>query len=213
MEKAEREERSKRQEVEDHIVASEKHLLLNRISQSDEETFRQRHKRAKRRLMELAEDNKRQQHSMDHLQRQLRDLSRYDDRSTDLLPGHRADGGLDVLSDAAIQMRELHESSNESSQRSPSRQLMSPVAFSTTPDMQRLTSPPTRSAKRKVSYGSTITELEQETPEKEQRGRRLTFNSSSTAADSKFGKHQDSGPPTPFSPPQHRRRLAPSAMS
>ena len=110
--KSEQEERMKRHEVEEQIRASERQLLLSKMTYSDEDLFRQRHRKAKRRLLELAEDNRRQQHSVNHLQRQLKELG-----GTSY---NRSDGGLDVLSDAATQMQQM---------ASLMPRLLSPVTF------------------------------------------------------------------------------------
>ncbi|CCG83120.1 protein of unknown function [Taphrina deformans PYCC 5710] len=210
--RSEEAERTKRAEVEHLLMHSSQALLCQKLSQSaaDEETFRHRHIKAKRRVAELSEDTKRQQLSIDHLQQAL-------SSKTGFLPSHarharQRDGGLDVLSDAAglAQLRDRdhdHSSGNESP-RPQSGPLLSPVAFGSNSGVRD--SEPV-SKRRKLSKDSLLDHVATEFDDSSRQlpGRRLTFNSSGDAT--VRSSRRRITPITPKSP--QREKLQASAMS
>ncbi|ORY81591.1 hypothetical protein BCR37DRAFT_387822 [Protomyces lactucae-debilis] len=131
----------KRQQVEDELVLSEKHMLLARLEQQEAHQaedeaalFRGRHRKAKRRCLELAEANHRQQFEINHLQAQLLEHRTSAMRFSDNQPARlrQQELGLDVLSNAASAL-ESSQHSNDSHQDAlltrPSTGLMSPAQF------------------------------------------------------------------------------------
>lgn len=214
--RVEQDERAKRLEVEHRISSSNSALLAQRLDHSihEEQTFRQRHLKAKKRLTELTEDTRRQQLSIEHLKRAL--ATKIDYSSTVTSASHsdpecQSSGGLGVLSDAAglAQMRERDHP--ELSQHSRSESLLSPVAFPSSEEA-RVALPEMTMKKRRVSEDTTVDEdgiekaREVTTYNKRSAGaRRLTFDSSNNRSSDRI---------TPITPRSPRRyRLEPSAMS
>jgi hypothetical protein len=207
---AEQEERSKRSEVEFRILNSSQDLLYHKLSRSeeDERTFRQRHLKAKKRVAELTEDNRRQQLSIDHLKEAMISGSTFGLGSHRPTSQPQMDSGLEVLSDAAgmAQKRDLDQSNGKPPSRVQAGQLLSPVAFEQVP----LPNLPTRSMKRRRASGEEAFDNDDEltSPRLQTNGgRRSTFNSSGSI------NHLPPSiePITPKSP--KRSKLAPSAMS
>lgn len=209
---SEREQMLKRCEVEQDITISNESLLIYRLrtAKDEEQMFRQRHLKAKKRVTELTEDTKRQQLSIDHLKRALSfTRPEYTTPPTRQDTGSHGEGGLEVLSDAAglAQLREMtrSDSSLETSQKVQSGPLLSPAAFPSGDSY----SEPNSKKKRKSSNGGIFNQ--QDSTDKagfvadgqvQNMSRRLTFNSSAPTV-------------TPMTPKSPRRcpKLEPSAMS
>lgn len=224
--KAEQAERQMRLEVEEHLRNSNQALLSSQLQRSsvDEETFRQRHLKAKRRVTELTEDTKRQQLSIEHLKRALSSQSDFNTTMSRPNSAIQEEGGLDVLSDAAglAQMRERDQESPEG-KMSP-QSLLSPVAFPPSAEASR--TPATAPRKRRFSDatlddeeskdedgregadGVDIDEGQEDARRRRQYlRRRLTFSSTATPVS------RPSDQLTPMTPNSVRpRKLAPSGM-
>lgn len=205
---AEQEQRTVRAEVEQHLVYSSQELLCQKLNQSinDEQTFRTRHIKAKRRAAELLEDTKRQQLSIEHLKQALSAQRSFSQPGSAQGADRRRDGGLDVLSDAAgfAQLRDQDQSSGNDSPRPQSGPLLSPVAFESDDGQKTLAM---ASKKRKLLHEGTDHFGDVELTH-QALGKRLTFNSSGSAMDRPRRQFM---PITPKSP--NRAKLQASAMS
>lgn len=205
----------KRLEVEHRLSSSNSAILAKRLGKSidEEQTFRHRHLKAKRRLTELTEDTRRQQLSIEHLKRALATRADYSSRIPSASPSDQecqSTGGLGVLSDAAglAQLREMDLP--EPSHHSHPEALLSPVAFPVSVDTRARCADIAIKKRRQseetgeeesIDDGSGIAT----TYKHSVGGRRLTFNSSNTRSADRIT------PITPRSPRRHR--LEPSAMS
>lgn len=213
---SEQEERAKRQEVDDRLACSTQELLRHKLDRTadEERTFRTRHLKAKKRVAELVEDTKRQQHSIDHLRQALSAHSSFHSPLQRSVVGgpHHGEGGLDVLSDAAglARMRELDRADkDEESPRAQSGPLLSPAAFQPelSPRQTGLSSAKKRPARDELRGGD---DAEQSSgSERPPPGRRLTFNSGGHLP----SRHYRSVPLTPKSPRRQLPKLEPSALS
>jgi hypothetical protein len=142
-------EYDKRQQVEDELVLSEKQMLVSRLEQQDAANagdeaalFRGRHRKAKRRCLELAEANHRQQFEINHLQAQLLEQRTANLGFIDRGPARlrRQEAGLDVLSSAASALESSQHSADghqDALLTRPSTGLMSPAQFPTFPVQNR----------------------------------------------------------------------------
>lgn len=214
--RAEREESTKRLEVEHDIAASNQALLLHRLlsSYDDKDIVRQRHLKARKKVGELTEDTRRQQLSIEHLKRALLS-SKTEYPTPPARPDTASHGecGLEVLSDAAglAQMRDLDQSqsSTDSIHKVQAGSLMSPAAFPVSTGVHKRSLQEPNKKKRKTSQDVGVDQLDAKDQSAIAAGqirhmsRRLTFNSSG----------QTVTPMTPMSPRPRRSKLEPSAMS
>lgn len=218
----EQEERSRKLEVEHLLYETNQDILFHKLHRSteDEQVFRNRHLKAKRRVAELSEDTRRQQLSIDHLRRAL--SSRTDTESprshSDL--ALQRDGGLEVLSDAAglAQMRDQSSAASSSGTHHTSI-LQSPVVFEsisqqTTQGQQQRPMPATPKRRRESQEDesrevSGFKTFDDRVDPASLPGRHLTFASSQSPVDHNAREM----PMTPRSPRRRRSKLEPSALS